>query len=389
MTETRSLSITLLTFIFIVSFFSGCSKHEGSTGNDNAVNESVTKPEYPDPDVFLLVTDSIGMEGGDSNFVFASPSYACRLPNGNILVVDQMKPQVFLFSSEGRFMALVGREGNGPGEYLRSGFASTMPSGGLAVIDIMQKRILFYDEFHEYIGCTDVFPPSPPANTIFLNDTTFLGVLPFVERDGVEYTTGWHVARFATVSTEPEMHFFSNAIPFDSSNPSERKSIEPMLATTPEGTVFISVKSQEEFLISAYSLQGDLLFSIEEPFSRIAKTEIEIEAETQRKQDILRFAGAPEHIVQSVSCEPFYYAINAISIGTDNNLWVSLGYFNSPVFRVYDSSDGSYIYTAALEDKERFGNITVFVSRWGFTAIDVFSESWPRIYLLETDVLAE
>lgn len=387
MTGTRSLSIMLLTFIFITSFFSGCSEHEGRTENNIVFNESVTRLGYADADVFLLVTDSIGIELGDSNYVFASPSYACRLPDSNILVVDQMKPQVSLFSSEGSFIGLVGKEGNGPGEYLRSGFASAMPSGGLAVTDNMQRRILFYNEFHEYVGCTDAFSPAAPSSNVFLNDSTFLGVLVFVEMNAEDRMTGWQVSRFTTASTEPEMCFFRNTIPFDPSNVSERQSIKPMLAVVPEEIVFISVKSQEQFLICAYSLLGDSLFSIEEPFSRIAKTETEIEEETQKRRDYLRFVGAPEYLVQSITAEPFSNAINSINIGPDNNLWVTLGYYDYPVFRVYDSSDGNYLYTAALEDKERFGNTTVFVNRWGLTAIDVFSELWPRIYLLETEVL--
>jgi len=389
MTETHYRNIMFLTFFLTTIFYAGCSEHEERTENNHVISESAYRPEYPDPDVFLLVVDSIGVEIGDSNYVFASPSYTCYLPDSNIVVVDQMKPQVSLFSSEGSFIALVGREGNGPGEYLRSGFASAMPSGGLAVTDNMQRRILFYNEFHEYVGCTDAFSPAAPSSNVFLNDSTFLGVLVFVEMDAEDRITGWQVSRFNTASTEPDMCFFRNTIPFDPSNVSERQSIKPMLAVIPEEIVFISVKSQEQFLICAYSLQGDSLFSIEEPFSRIAKSEMEIEAETQRKRDYLRFAGAPEYLVQSVNAEPFYNAIKSINIGPDNNLWVTLGGYNYPVFRVYDSCDGSYLYTATLEDKERFGNNTVIVNRWGFTAYNRFSELWPRIYILEADMISD
>lgn len=364
----------------------GCSEPAETA---STANETAPTSANPAPEVFLKVTDSIGVEMGDSNFVFAVPSFACRLPLNRIAVIDFMKKKVLLYSHDGSFISQVGREGSGPGEYLLPAGVAVTPSGGLAVNDGMQRRILFYDENSEYTGCTEVFFPMPPSNTVFLSDTSFIGNLVIYEIDGEEMRGGFSVSMFSTTSIEPETTYFSDLAPFDMANPLESDVSIPLFTMTAEGTVFITTVSQEEFVITAYSPQGQELFTIGEPYSKIRKTDEAVAEETLQMQRRMRQSGAPEYMLESIQAEPFYNAIDLLGIGPDENLWVTLGYCDYPVFKVYDTSTGDYLFTAAVSDSQRYGNIEVMANRWGFTALDPFSESWPRIYLLEADSLTE
>ncbi len=364
-------------FLFIMVSLFAC--------NDN-------DPEYPDrrpaeiePDVYLTVVDSIGVEEGDSNYVLAMPSYATRLADGNTIVVDHMLSKVLVYREDGDFFSQVGRSGSGPGEYLLPSWVTARPSGGLAVIDAMQKRMLFYTDSLEYAGCTDAFSLAAPMETVFLNDTTFLAIHRIAEEEGGEIMAGFSLSMFNVTSTEPVVSYFRNLAPYDVSQPFSDVNMRPMFTMTQSGIVFISVRSQDDFVITACDLQGEELFRIEEPFTRIAKTEQEIEEETQRNRSFLRHSGAPEHVIESLITEPFYNAISSIGIGPDGNLWVCLGYYDSPVFKVYDPSDGSFLYNAALSNRERHGDLRIIVNRWGITALDQYCESWPRVYLIQAD----
>jgi len=70
----------------------------------------------------LSVEDSIGIEMGDSNYVFGSVRRVEVHPDGSILVLDWIKCTIFQFSPSGEFIRYIGRRGEGPGEFLQPGF---------------------------------------------------------------------------------------------------------------------------------------------------------------------------------------------------------------------------------------------------------------------------
>jgi hypothetical protein len=88
-------------------------------------------------------------------------------------------------------------------------------------------------------------------------------------------------------------------------------------------------------------------------------------------------------MLESFQPNEFKFAIASLDIAPDGNLWVGLGAYGHPVFRVYDPDSGEYLFTAALEHPENPRNLSVMMNSLGFTAIDPMSESWPRVYLLE------
>ncbi len=238
-------------FLFILVSLSAC--------NDNGPEYSGQRPADIEPDVYLSVVDSIGVEEGDSNYVLAMPSFATRLPDGYIIVVDHMRSKVLMYNEDGDFLSQVGRGGSGPGEYLLPSWVAVIPSGGLAVNDVMQSKILFYTDSLEYAGCTDAFPFAAPMETVFLNDTTFLAIHRIAEEEGGEIMAGFSVSMFNAASTEPVFTYFRNLAPFDASNPLSDVDMRPIFTVTHNGIVFISVRSQEEFIISACDLQGEEL----------------------------------------------------------------------------------------------------------------------------------
>ena len=59
----------------------------------------------------LYSADSIGIEMGDSNYVFGSISDFDYAPDGRILILDGIQCCIFVYSQSGEFIERIGRPG--------------------------------------------------------------------------------------------------------------------------------------------------------------------------------------------------------------------------------------------------------------------------------------
>lgn len=341
--------------------------------------------KYDPPDLYLSIRDSIGVEVGDSNYVIGSPSFARMLPQQRVLIVDHIKKSVSLYSSEGEYLAQVGKCGGGPGEYVIPSWVALTPSGGFAVNDVGGRAILFFTEECVYSGRTGIFETAVPSNTAFLSDTSFIGSTPVRDFIDGDLHAGYAVSLFSINSNEPLLTYYSELALFNGENPLSIDALKPSTAISDDGVIFIAPRSQDQYCITAYTAQGDTLFQIQEAYSRLEKTEDVIIEETARRRAYLEYAGAPAHIVNNFNAQKYYYAINSIGIGPDSNLWVSLGFTAFPTFLVYSSTDGTYLYSAVLENHSHVEDMLVFPTKYGITAVDHYSDSWPRVFLIEID----
>lgn len=342
-----------------------------------------TGPAIPDADIWLSISDSIGIEIGDSNLVLGMPAVAAWMPDNRLAVMDMQKFRISIFTPDGDFITSIGRQGSGPGEFLLPSWLSVTPSGGLAVCDAMAGELDFFNPALEYTGSLAGFFPSPPVITVFLTDTSFVGMKPEFEQNDDGMFMGYTVALWNTASPEPVVTYHRELAPFDPSDMSGITGNMVVFAASPEGFVYTSVFSTEEYSVSGWNPDGTPLFSIEEPFTRVPKTEEDIDTERQFVRDRMRQGGAPDFMVETYEPEPFRYAISSLGIAPDGNLWVGTGIHNHPVFRVYDPGTGEYLFTAALEITDDLRDLTVQMNQWGFTAMDQISADWPRVYVLE------
>lgn len=66
-------------------------------------------------------------------------------PDGGIFVLDYQTQEIRLFDSTGRFVRLVARKGQGPGELTSANGMATGPNGALVVNDPQSRRFSVYD----------------------------------------------------------------------------------------------------------------------------------------------------------------------------------------------------------------------------------------------------
>lgn len=337
----------------------------------------------PEVDVWLSITDSIGVELGDSTLMFGLPAVAVRMPEDRIAVMDMQKHRVSIFNGGGDFITSVGRQGSGPGEFLLPSYLSVTPSGGLVVCDAMAGHLSFFDPGFQYTGSLTGFFPSPPVVNVFITDTTFVGMKPEYEQDDRGMYMGFSVSLWNISSPEPVLVYHRYLNPFDMTDMSGLTRDMVIFTADWDGSVYTSVFSTSEFLVKAWNPDGTLMFTITEPFSRIRKSDEDIESEREFIRNRMIQGGAPSFMAESYEPEPYRIAVNSLGIGPDLNLWVQLGVHNTPVFRVYDRDNGDYLYTAALEETDSARDMTVIMNHWGFTGVNQLSDDWPRVYLIE------
>lgn len=374
----KTALIRLLLLILFVSLALSCWRPdpEGLSG-------TTAFPEVPEIDVWLSISDSIGVETGDSNLVLGKPVVAQRLQNGGTAVLDLMKCKVSVFDENGDFLNSFGGEGSGPGEFLMPAYLSITPSGKFVVSDAMARRLMFFDADMNYTGYMGNFFPTPPLKAVFLNDSVFVAEMTSYETTGEEMLAGFEIARWVAGTFEEEAVYFQDLKPFSLMDIGSSDIAQPVFTASRDGTVFTSTLSVDEFVVHCWSSDGNELFVIEEPFAPVPRPPEEVESEREFTHGMMRRNGMPEEMLQSIQPEEFEYAVTSLAIGPDGELWVGTGAYNRPLFRIYSAVTGSYLRTAALDSMENCGNLTIHVSPWGFTALREMSEEWPRVYLVE------
>lgn len=71
--------------------------------------------------------------------------------NGNFVIADGWRlRQVYVFSSDGRFIKILGRQGQGPGEYSTPVGVTVNSNGEILVTDYLRNQIIIYDKGHQY-----------------------------------------------------------------------------------------------------------------------------------------------------------------------------------------------------------------------------------------------
>lgn len=147
--------LSLLTFL-------GCSDDHGSQAPGSGIDTvGVTVMDSADVEVVTVdarMLDSlpewslsrepsltIGEVAGDDRYLFGRIVGALRLQSGEIVVAEGVGLRLLFFGPDGVFRASVGREGEGPGDFMAISLWRLM-DGGFAVGDDRLNRITLFDE---------------------------------------------------------------------------------------------------------------------------------------------------------------------------------------------------------------------------------------------------
>ncbi|MCK5786642.1 MAG: 6-bladed beta-propeller [Candidatus Sabulitectum sp.] len=380
-------SISMLTLLFLLALtLTAC-------GNNSDQAQDPTDPEtadegtsglpLPEIDHWLVITDSIGVELGDSNLVFAQIVGTQFLPDGNIAVADMMKNKISIFSPDGEYITAVGREGSGPGEYLMLSTFAVTEEGGFIVPDAMGGKLNFYDPEYNFTDAMTGFFPTPPI-MISPVDGGFVGLKPEFEQTEDEMQTGMGIYLW-TDSAAHTVEYVRNMILFDINDLGATVKTMVFFDTDQNDNVLLAPYSTEEYKITSLSPDGEEIWQISEDFPRVRKTTEEIEEERELIRSRMIASGAPAAMAENFQLEEYKVFIGQLEIDNRNRVWVLIGLYDSAVYRVYDCDTGDFLFSAALRADEAHEDVLPVISDYGIMGFNADSDEWPRVYIIQPE----
>jgi len=110
-------------------------------GEDNT-QRIASLPGVPEPVDVASIVAVIGMVDGPEEYVFGDISSIAVDAERNVYVTDLQGPSIRAYDENGDFLRVVGRSGQGPGEYSRPTHMAVSPEGGLYIRDNHRLTVL-------------------------------------------------------------------------------------------------------------------------------------------------------------------------------------------------------------------------------------------------------
>lgn len=328
---------------------------------------------------------AIGVELGDSNYVFGQIIEALLNENGDVLILDMSSMNVRIFSSSGYFIGSAGRQGTGPGEFQMPRGMTVLGNNNFIVSDAAGGAICIFDDSLNWKANITGFFPRPPFTVRTAGDSAFVGMLPSFNRE--EGLMGYSIVRMENSSEQVTVYDEQMQI-FDPSRIGPmRDEGNPIFTSDNEGHVFIAQPGADAVSVTGYLPDGEVFLTIEESVERVAKTEDELAQEQAEFEDFSTRMGNRGGRMSGIELtfDPILYrrAVTDVGIDDEERLWVRLGAYRYPFWNIYDL-EGELLFTASLEtDDPDIDYMVVRITENGATAWIPDPITWPKVLVLE------
>jgi hypothetical protein len=347
------------------------------------------RPEEPlegGEDVTLRVVDSIGVEMGDSNYVFGAIEAVDFGIDGNIYVLDRSASCVKVYTPDGDFIRQIAEKGSGPGEISNPLDMTVLGDGRVAVCAPYQNGIHTYSSEGEWLGLSAEFFNNPPMSMVGVDSNAFLGMKLTIDFSEGEPVTNFIVGRYEE-SNEPSVVYHEKSLPFD---PQDLTGLlmntfySQMMTGDREGNVYIAPYSSEEYLVRALSREGEEILQItRNDIDPVRRTPEEIRAEKDYMEGWLRSIGA-SGVVIDFEPNPYRWMVSSLGVDGEGRIWVRRGTELLPFFDVY-GPDGELLFTASVEGISDEGQFWVtHIDEHGFLAYSENPVDYQRIYVIRS-----
>ncbi|MBD3278221.1 MAG: 6-bladed beta-propeller [Candidatus Aegiribacteria sp.] len=373
----KPLSI-MLVLLIQCAYLCGCSE-------PSHVLDDSTSNRSDHPVLVLSKVDSIGVELGDSNYVFGNILDAAFLPDGRILLLDVRKDQISVFSPEGEFLDSFGREGSGPGEFNEPSSIAVLSNGEICVADFMRKMLIYFDGDFNYLREVSGFTMQPPSIIEGGNGGSVVGFQTHYYTEGDELHIGSRIACWRETST-PDLEYASRYYLHDGGGSVMIPQFVYAIST--DGSLYYSEISREEYKIVKLGSEGDTLFCIIETYEPTNRTEEEMAgAHFGYVLDTPGFdSNDRRRIRSSWTVDPVRIAISSIHVDGNDRIWVATGRGeqSAPQFEIYDSA-GNHIFTYVtdLPAEMRFGNWRYVFGNDRVISFDNNPDDYSKVFIYE------
>ena len=360
----------------IAMVISGCGKDaETETTASISISETVDT-------LTIVVTDTIGIEMGDSSYVFGMLMEVAHGSGGEIIALDMNRSCISVFSPDGEFISSIGSPGPGPGEFLIPIDFAVISDGGVAVSDAIARNISFFDAEGTFQGMLDGFFPTPPMSIEGCPDEGFIGQNMLMVMTGETMDASIQLCKW-TDSTEADIIYFSKPMEMEFSG-GDRASIqrgpEFDFAVGPDGSVFVAEISDTLFAVNGYSPDGEEFLTLIEEKERTPLTQEEIDAGSLSLSIRITDGEASAGMDRVENVYPWRNVIASIGVDSLKRIWVEMACMDAPLFRVYDYS-GTLLFVAVTDvEFTSVSRPSFMIDAGGILAYDSDPMDYPKIY---------
>ncbi len=359
-----------------VTFIPGCgSDAEHETPADTSTSEPVDT-------LVIAITDTIGVEMGDSSYVFGMLMEVAHGADGEIIALDMNRSCLSIYSPDGTFIGYIGSPGPGPGEFLIPIDFAVMPDGGVAVSDAVARNISFFDAEGTFQEGIDGFFPTPPMSIEGCPDGGYVGQSMSMVMTGETMDASLQLCKYSD-GIEADVTYFSKPMEMDFSGGGQaelQRGPEFDFAVGPDGNVFVAELSDTLFAVNGYSPDGEEFLTLYEERERTPLTQEEIDAGSLNLSIMIVDGEASAGMDRTDDVYPWRNVIASIGVDSEMRIWVEMAHTDVPVFRVYDYS-GTLLFVA-VPDVE-FTAVTrpsFMIDTGGILACDQDPMDYPKIY---------
>jgi hypothetical protein len=349
--------------------------------------------ETPSDEYRLIsIVDSIGVELGDSNYVWGSIEVVTHTADGNILALDRPACCVREFTIEGEFVRQFGRKGTGPGEFVNPLSMVRFSDGRVGILDIGAGGLHTFMPDGTWEGISADITNEPPLWMTATEGNGYVCTLNDWNFVDDEFVVTARVARFEADGVEPTAVYWENSFPWDPQNLTaliRGSYFANTWASDREGHVFVAPRDSEDGTITGFTTEGEEIVSIEYELEPVPKTQLEIDEEAEFWNRRAESMGANGPF--NYQPDPYRWMVHSMGIDRNGQLWVRRGTDETPTFDVFDMS-GSHVFTAHAPSITGHRGLLweIHVDEFGILGYSLDPEDgYQKLYILELNPVSD
>lgn len=309
----------------------------------NSENETIDLRQLPEIQLVLSTT----IQESDS-VLFQRISEIVSDSSGNIILADQMATKIYQFDADGTFLNIIGREGEGPGEFRSILYLFMDSRYRLFVGDISLDRTSIFEKHDSQWQFLKSYSTGAERYSVIAaspSDDVVLRKSPF---QTPTYGTYWyeHVLGYGDLNSDSihaellrfkergqlvDRNGWMNGIPFGP---------ETLVATSPDG--FVYLLWNEAFNLEIYDSKINPIDTIRLQLPRVAITDEELNQFAERMSDqfqslLMQHAPTSKPVARKLEVDPL------------KRIWIQM--YTDPEYLVIDQA-GSLLGTFNLSDSE-------------------------------------
>lgn len=297
----------------------------------------------------LSVTDTIGIEMGDSCYVFGYLADAART-DSIIYALDMSRAQLRKYTPEGEWSGFIGGRGEGPGELVMPHWMELLPDGSILIQDVTDLGL--YSPEGEWMNHIFTHSGNWPSQHAVTGPESFAILWhEFIREPSLilrKFIAGYDL------EGELQAEFMNDSVPVPSTpdNNTEiinRTQFSHYFAGDLDGNLYLVQRHLPEYTVVCFGPDAVPFDTLTLEVPVVERTDEELALEKQHIEEYLNGMGTSNVMEWIYEPDSFRPPISGIWLGWRGNLWVLRGDQEIPVFDVWSIPECELLYTATLD----------------------------------------